>query len=68
MKYFQRSLLVATLFVVSGVANAETVKKTSSGICHPPASSYYERTKNFRPFDSVQGCLASGGRLPNGLA
>ncbi|MBO6812974.1 MAG: HNH endonuclease [Marinobacter sp.] len=44
------------------------VKKTSSGICHPPASSYYDRTNNFRPFDSVEECLASGGRLPNGLA
>lgn len=68
MKYFQHSLLVVMLFIVSGVANAEMVKKTSSGICHPPASSYYDRTENFRPFDSVGGCLASGGRLPNGLA
>lgn len=56
------------LFIVSGVANAEIVKKTSFGICHPPSSSYYERTDNFRPFDSVEGCLASGGRLPKGLA
>ncbi len=56
------------LLIVSGVASAEMVKKTSSGICHPPASSYYERTKNFRPFDSVEACLASGGRLPKRLA
>lgn len=56
------------LLILSGGASAETVKKTSSGICHPPASSYYERTKNFRPFDSVEACLASGGRLPKRLA
>jgi hypothetical protein len=56
------------LLIVSGVAGAEVVKKTSSGICHPPASSYYDRTKNFRPFDSVEACLASGGRLPKRLA
>ena len=68
MRYFQRCLLAVMLLIVSGVASAEVVKKTSSGICHPPASSYYDRTKNFRPFDSVEACLASGGRLPKRLA
>lgn len=67
MKYFQHALLVVMLFIVSGLTSAEMVKKTSSGICHPPASSYYDRTKNFKPFDSVEECLASGGRLPKGL-
>lgn len=68
MRFCQLCLLAAILPTVSGFAVAETVKKTSSGICHPPASSYYERTKNFRPFDSVDACLTSGGRLPKNLA
>lgn len=68
MKYFQHFLLAVMLLIVSGVASAEVVKKTSSGICHPPASSYYERTESFRPFNSVEACLTSGGRLPKMLA
>lgn len=47
---------------------AEAVKKTVSGICHPPASSYYERTKDFITFGSLDQCLDSGGRLPRQLA
>jgi len=59
--------LLFLLVVFESVA-ADTAKKTSSGICHPPASSYYERTQNFRAFDSVQACLSSGGRLPKRLS
>jgi hypothetical protein len=47
---------------------ADMVKKTSSGICHPPASSYYERTKNYRPYETVESCLAAGGRLPKNMS
>jgi hypothetical protein len=43
-----------------------TIKQSSSGICHSPASSWYERTKNFTPFGSMDACLAAGGRLPKG--
>ncbi len=43
------------------------VKKSSGGICHPPQSSWYERTLKFIPFDSVQECLNSNGRLPSGM-
>lgn len=68
MRYFQ--CLVLALSWVIGVVpvTAETIKKTSSGICHPPASSYYERTQSFRAFDSLEACLDSGGRLPKRLA
>ncbi|MEQ8185325.1 HNH endonuclease family protein [Marinobacter salarius] len=55
------------LLIASGVASAAVVKKTSSGICHPPASPYYERTQDFEPFDSVDACVTSGGRLPKTL-
>jgi len=40
------------------------VKKSKSGICHDKFSSYYERTKNFKSFNSLNKCLDSGGRLP----
>ncbi|UYM16330.1 endonuclease [Endozoicomonas euniceicola] len=47
---------------------ADTVKLSTTGICHPPQSSYYARTKNFTPFETVEDCLESGGRLPKGLS
>jgi len=40
------------------------IKKSSSGICHAPNTTYYERTINFIPFDSIEDCIKSGGRLP----
>lgn len=46
------------------LAQSQIVKKSKSDICHPPESSYYERTRNFRPYETLQACLDSGGRLP----
>jgi hypothetical protein len=40
------------------------VKKADSGICHERGSSSYKRTKHFASFNSLETCLASGGRLP----
>jgi len=40
------------------------VKKSNNGICHAPNTTYYERTINFIPFDSIEDCIKSGGRLP----
>lgn len=40
------------------------VKKSSTGICHAPGTTYYNRTTNFTPFSTIDSCLASGGRLP----
>ena len=40
------------------------VKKSRSGICHAPGSTYYARTLNFKPFTKIESCLKSGGRLP----
>lgn len=45
-------------------AAGAVVKKSSSGICHAPGTTYYARTKNFTPYSSLQACLNSGGRLP----
>jgi len=40
------------------------VKKSSTGICHEKGTTYYEKTKNFTSYKSVEDCLNSGGRLP----
>ena len=46
------------------VAPAEVVKKSDSGICHDKSSPYYEKTKNFTPFKSMDECVKSGGKPP----
>ncbi len=69
--FVQRKLTAVLVFLVLSApshAVADLVKKTKSGICHPPASSYYDRTNNYRPFDTVESCLDSGGRLPKGMS
>lgn len=40
------------------------VKKSTTGICHAPGTTYYNRTTNYTSYNSVEACLASGGRLP----
>jgi hypothetical protein len=40
------------------------VKKSSSGICHAPGSSYYQQTMRFTAYPSLEECLNSGGRPP----
>lgn len=40
------------------------VKKSVNDICHSPGTTYYDRTKNFTSYNSIQDCLNSGGRLP----
>ena len=61
-------LVLLMMFSLSGFAetssNAAPVKKSKTGICHAPGSSYYSRTKNFTPYKTLDDCLKSGGRLP----
>ena len=40
------------------------VKKSKTGICHAPGSTYYSQTKTFTPFKTLDDCLKSGGTLP----
>jgi len=40
------------------------VKKSSTGICHAQGTTYFNKTTNYKPFDSIETCLKSGGRLP----
>jgi len=40
------------------------VKKSSTGICHERGTTYYDKTKNFTPYNSIEECLESGARMP----
>lgn len=40
------------------------VKKSTTGICHASGTTYYAKTKNFTPYNTLDDCLNSGGRLP----
>lgn len=43
-----------------------TVKKSDAGICHDASSASYNNTKKFTPFNSLDECVKSGGKLPAG--
>ena len=60
-------LLVSLLGLLSHKAIADVVKMSTSGLCHPPQSSWYELTQNYRVFKSLDDCLDSGGKLPRGV-
>lgn len=58
-------LALSTIFISTSVfGQSEPVKKSNSGICHKPGSTYYQQTKNFTPYKTLEECLKSGGRLP----
>ncbi|MBU0580400.1 MAG: thermonuclease family protein [Candidatus Margulisbacteria bacterium] len=43
------------------------VKKSTSNICHEKGiSSYYSNTKTYTPYDTIEDCFNSGGRLSKG--
>lgn len=44
------------------------VKKSDSGICHDKTSASFNSTKKFTAFASMDECLKTGGRAPNGQA
>jgi len=54
-------ILCAPAFTQSAAQPA--VKKSEQGICHDRGSATYKRTKHFEPYDRMDACLASGGRL-----
>ena len=63
---------IVVFFAVFSLANdtaaASTIKQSTSGLCHPPQSSWYDRTRTYKPFDTVEACLDAGGRLPKGIS
>lgn len=50
--------------VVEGATSSGVVKMSSSGICHAPGTTYYDRTTNYTPYNSIDACISAGGRLP----
>ena len=60
----------AFLFLLSVIsfpvypADSPPVKKSKSGICHPQGGTYYSRTKNYTPYQTMAACIKSGGRRP----
>lgn len=59
-------LSIALILVSTSVSAGDYVKKSKLDICHAQGTQYYSRTKNFTPYDTLEQCLASGGRLPKG--
>ena len=64
MKLTTISILTTILISTSVFAQSESVKLSKSGICQKPGSTYYQQTKNFTPYKTLDECLKSGGRLP----
>lgn len=65
------NISVLTLFIIAStkvlaISPEPAVKKSNSGICHAEDSRWYERTKSFTPYFTLDACLNSGGRLPKG--
>ena len=55
----------ASILLSTGIfAQEKPVKMSNSGICHAPNTTYYEQTKNYTPFKSLDECLKAGGRMP----
>jgi hypothetical protein len=61
---FKSFFILFSFFILTSLVHAEVVKKSTSGICHDEYSSYYNKTKNFKSFNTLASCLDSGGRLP----
>lgn len=48
--------------IKSKSANGDmSIKLSKTGKCHKPGGSYYERTKAFTPFSTMEECLTAGG-------
>ena len=66
VSYQGKSPIDCTQLVFNGTPETSPfiIKKSNSGICHSPGSTWYSRNKNFTFIDSLADCLASGGREP----
>ena len=58
-------IIICFSFLVISCDRAEPpVKKSKTGICHKVGTRYYDQTKHFKNFSSIEDCIKSGGRLP----
>jgi hypothetical protein len=62
-----KSFLIALSLLLTAPVFAQSdppVKMSSSGICHAQGSTYYNQTKKFTAYKTMDECLKAGGRLP----
>jgi len=64
MKTKVTSFLALVLVSTVVLAQEKPVKMSNSGICHAPNTTYYEQTKKFTPYKTLDECLKAGGRMP----
>ena len=58
-------IILCFVFLIISCDRAEPfVKKSKTGICHKAGTRYYDQTKYFENFSSIENCIKSGGRLP----
>ena len=57
-------IIYLSCFIISCDRAEPLVKKSKTGICHKAGTRYYEQTKYFENFSSIENCIKSGGRLP----
>jgi hypothetical protein len=65
-KIFLTTILLSLILFLSGCNSKDNppIKKSNTDICHKEGTNFYKNTKNFTPYDSIDECLNSGGRLP----
>jgi hypothetical protein len=62
---FKAITFFTLIYISTGIfAQGKPVKMSNSGICHAPNSTYYEQTKKFTPYKTLDECLKAGGRMP----
>ncbi|MDI9355147.1 MAG: hypothetical protein QM532_03060, partial [Cyanobium sp. MAG06] len=62
-----RSIAISNQEISDGYVKDDSspnVKKSRTGICHDQSSAFYSKTKTFIPFNSIEECKDSGGRIP----
>ena len=62
-----KSFVIAVTLLVATPTLAQSeppVKMASSGICHGKGSTYYNQTKKFTAYKTLDECLKAGGRMP----
>ena len=57
-------IICFSILVISCDRSEPLVKKSKTGICHKAGTRYYDQTKHFKNFSSIEDCIKSGGRLP----
>ena len=56
--------LLLSAYSFADDSSEPNVKKSNNNICYEKSSCSYNRTKTYTPFDTIEECLACGGRLP----